>query len=71
MTVSSRIPAVLAGEGSAFRFRSEERSDLDGASPSQERSCQKERSPDIGPGLVWFRVPKTASGTNRHLRWWV
>jgi hypothetical protein len=31
---------------------------------------QKERSPGIYPGFVWFRVPKVAPGKTRHLRWW-
>jgi hypothetical protein len=31
---------------------------------------QKERSPGISPGSVWFRVPKVAPGITRRLRWW-
>jgi hypothetical protein len=38
-----------------------------GAAP---RKAQKERSPGVSPGFVWFRVPKEAPGITRRPRWW-
>ncbi len=38
---------------------------------NNHKLLQKERSPGVIPGFVWFRVPKVAPGIARRLRWWV
>jgi len=41
-----------------------------GLTASKGNCPQKERSPGISPGSVWFRVPREAPGMARRLRWW-